>query len=149
MNGGQRAERMKYFKHVDEITEWMDTEKAAYYTGGDKRWLADKLKWQRLFGPSDSDDLIFGIAKLPPGEIHLPHYHPDASELYYVLAGYGLFTVAKEEKECGPGSGIYMPAGARHSVRNHGFEELIFFFAYDRPYYQTFLDVSDGQAEGA
>ncbi|MBW1714038.1 MAG: cupin domain-containing protein [Deltaproteobacteria bacterium] len=138
---------MKYFRHAGEITDWMDTRKAVYYTGGDERWLADKLKWQRLFGPSESEDLIFGIAKLPPGEIHLPHHHPDAPELYYVLEGQGLFRVAGEEKECGPGSGIYMPAGASHSVWNNGTEELVFFFAYDRPFYQTVLDLGDGKPD--
>jgi mannose-6-phosphate isomerase-like protein (cupin superfamily) len=131
---------MKYFKHVDEIEDWMDMEKAVYYTGGDRRWLADKLIWQRLFGPDDTDDLIFGIAKLAPGEEHILHHHEDAPELYFVLEGRGLFTVNEEVRDCSPGTGIYMPAGATHSVRNTGEEMLVFFFAYDRPYYKTTLD---------
>jgi oxalate decarboxylase/phosphoglucose isomerase-like protein (cupin superfamily) len=131
---------MKYFKHVDEIEDWMDTEKAVYYTGGDRKWLKDKLIWQRLFGPEDSNDLIFGIAKLPPGEEHLLHHHEDAPELYFVLEGRGVFMVNEEVRDCTPGTGIYMPAGSRHSVKNHGDKMLIFFFAYDRPQYETTLD---------
>ena len=131
---------MKYFKHVDQIEDWMDTEKAIYYTGGDKRWLRDKLVWQRLFGPDESDDLIFGIAKLPPGEVHLLHHHEDAPELYYVLKGHGIFTVDEESQDCTPGMGIYMPAGSKHSIKNTGDGTLVFFFAYDRPHYKTRLD---------
>lgn len=132
---------MNYFKHVDKIDDWMDMEKAVYYTGGDKRWLRDKLVWQRLFGPDDTDDLIFGIAKLPPGEEHILHHHDDAPELYYVLEGHGLFTVDDQERDCPSGTGIYIPAGSRHSVKNTGGKTLIFFFAYDRPEYRTTLDI--------
>ena len=131
---------MQYFKHVDEIKDWNDTEKALYYTGGNKRWLKDKLIWQRLFGPEESDDLIFGIAKLPPGEGHLLHHHDDAPELYFILEGRGIFAVNDETRECDPGTGIYMPARSKHSVKNTGDEMLVFFFAYDRPHYETTLD---------
>ena len=87
---------MKRVARVEDIREWLDCEKALYYTGGDKRWLRDGIMWQRLIGPEDSKDLIFGVARLDPGQIHLLHHHEGASELYYVLEGSGRFTLDEE-----------------------------------------------------
>jgi oxalate decarboxylase/phosphoglucose isomerase-like protein (cupin superfamily) len=131
---------MKRVARIEDIKEWLDCEKATYYTGGDKRWLRDGIIWQRLIGPGDSQDLIFGIAKLDPGKIHLLHHHEGASELYYVLKGKGKFTVDEEVFDATPGTGIYMPPGTKHRIENVGEVTLEFFFAYNYPYYSTFLD---------
>jgi oxalate decarboxylase/phosphoglucose isomerase-like protein (cupin superfamily) len=131
---------MKRVARVEDIKEWFDCEKAVYYTGGDKRWLRDKIVWQRLIGPEDSKDLIFGIAKLDPGQIHLLHHHEGASELYYVLKGMGKFTVDEEVVDGSPGTGIYMPPGSKHRIENNGEQTLELFFAYNFPQYNTILD---------
>ena len=131
---------MKYFSRMDDIKKWYTTESALYYTGGDKRWLRDKIRWQRLVGPEDSNNLIFGIAELDPGETHLLHKHSDAAELYLVLEGEGLFRVNDEERFCEKGHCIYSPPGASHRVHNNGDQKLVIFFAYDRPWYNTELE---------
>jgi oxalate decarboxylase/phosphoglucose isomerase-like protein (cupin superfamily) len=131
---------MKRVARVQDIQEWLNCEKATYYTGGDKRWLCDGIIWQRLIGPEDSKDLIFGIAKLDPAQIHLLHHHEGASELYYVLEGSGKFTLDDEIISGNPGTGIYMPPGTKHRIENDGDKTLVFFFAYNLPYYSTILD---------
>jgi len=130
----------KRWARVEDIEAWLDCEKAIYYTGGDKHWLRDGLKWQRLIGPDDSDDLIFGIGKLDPGQIHLLHHHEDAPELYFVLDGRGKFTVDGEVVEGTPGTGIYIPTGSKHRIVNDGQGTLVFFFAYPQPHFKTTLD---------
>ena len=132
--------QVKRVARVEDIREWLDCEKALYYNGGDKRWLRDGIMWKRLIGPEDSKDLIFGIAKLDPGQIHLLHHHEGASELYYVLEGNGKFTLDEEIINGTPGAGIYMPPGTKHRIENDGDKTLVFFFAYNLPYYSTILD---------
>ena len=133
---------MKRLGRVEDIKDWINcrSERALYYTGGDKRWFKDGTEWQRLIGPEDSEDLIFGIAKLKPGDIHLLHHHSDAAELYYILEGKGKFTVDDEVFDGYPGTGVYMSAGAKHKIENDGHQILVFFFSFNRPRYTTVLD---------
>ena len=130
---------MKRWGRVEEITNWYDMENATYYHGGDERWLIDKLRWQRIVGPDDSEDLIFGVGELDPGEFHLLHYHEDAAECYFVLEGQGKFRVDDEVIDGTPGTGIYMPAGSKHAILNDSDKKLVFFFAYPKPWYKTTL----------
>jgi oxalate decarboxylase/phosphoglucose isomerase-like protein (cupin superfamily) len=131
---------MNYVARVQEIREWLRMEKARYYTGGDKRWLRDGLEWHRLIDPDVSDDLIFGVARLEMGQVHLLHHHDNAAELYYVLEGTGLFTLDDETIDGTPGTVIYISVGAKHRIENNGCQTLMFFFVYNQPHYTTILD---------
>jgi len=129
----------KRWDRVENISEWFDMENAVYYHGGDKRWLSDKIRWQRLIGSEDTEDMIFGIAEIDPGEYHLLHYHEDCSECYFVLEGRAKFRIDDEVIDGTPGTGLYMPAGSKHAIVNDGKKKLVFFFAYPKPYYKTTL----------
>ena len=59
-------------------------------------------------------------ATLPPGARTQPHVHPHTEEIYYILRGAGRMTVGAEEREVGPGDGILIPPGARHTIQNIG-----------------------------
>ena len=131
---------MKHVTRIQDIKEWINTEKATYYTGGDKRWLKDGLEWNRLIDPEVSDDLIFGVAKLEPGEVHLLHHHDNAAELYYVSEGSGKFTLDDEIVNGTPGTVIYIPTDVKHRIENDGSQTLVIFFVYNRPVYSTILD---------
>lgn len=130
---------MKIWERRQDIKEWWTMENATFYHGGDKRWLPDKIRWHRLIGRNDSDDLIFGIAELDAGEYHLLHYHEDASECYYVLEGRSWFRVDDEVIDGTPGTGIMMRPGAKHAILNDSDEKLVFFFAFPKPHYETIL----------
>jgi mannose-6-phosphate isomerase-like protein (cupin superfamily) len=57
---------------------------------------------------------------LPPGHAVTPHFHRETEEIYYVLEGSGEMTVGDETSEVGPGDAIFIPRGARHTLRNTG-----------------------------
>jgi mannose-6-phosphate isomerase-like protein (cupin superfamily) len=65
-------------------------------------------------------------ARLAPGGSTTPHYHPETEEIYYILSGRGLMTIASETVEVGPGDAIAIPPGARHTIANPGHETLVF-----------------------
>jgi mannose-6-phosphate isomerase-like protein (cupin superfamily) len=73
-------------------------------------------------------------ATLEPGARTQEHYHPHTEEFYYVLAGAGTMTIDGEQREVGPGDAILIPAGARHTLQNHGRERLVILCCCAPPY---------------
>ena len=73
-------------------------------------------------------------ATLPPGAETEEHSHPRTEEIYYVLHGRGLMTLEGKGGEVGPGDGILIPPGARHTIRNIGREPLVFLCCCSPPY---------------
>ena len=65
-------------------------------------------------------------ARLAPGMATTPHHHAVTEEIYYILAGTALMTLAGESRPVGPGDAIAIPPGTRHTIRNTGPEELVF-----------------------
>ncbi|MBI4338861.1 MAG: cupin domain-containing protein [Chloroflexi bacterium] len=63
-----------------------------------------------------ADDLRFGIWTMTPGEVHLLHHHPIATEVYFVLSGWGLFTVDSGVHKGVPGTCLYLSPGTRHKI---------------------------------
>jgi mannose-6-phosphate isomerase-like protein (cupin superfamily) len=61
---------------------------------------------------------------LPPGAEVGRHYHERTEEIYYVLAGSGVMTVAGETREVGAGDAVYIPRGAAHKLHNTGAEPM-------------------------
>jgi mannose-6-phosphate isomerase-like protein (cupin superfamily) len=61
---------------------------------------------------------------LPPGCAVPPHYHRELEEIYYVLSGSGVMTVGEETREVGAGDAVYVPRGARHTLKNTGSKEI-------------------------
>lgn len=55
-----------------------------------------------------------------------PHYHPDAEELYYILAGEGVMHIGNEEREVEAGDVIYIPPEKVHFLQNTSSEEVRF-----------------------
>jgi mannose-6-phosphate isomerase-like protein (cupin superfamily) len=73
-------------------------------------------------------------ATLLPGAETEEHYHPKTEEIYYLLRGRGLMSVEGERREVGPGDGILIPPGTRHTIRNIGREPLVFLCCCAPPY---------------
>ncbi|HEX2281831.1 MAG TPA: cupin domain-containing protein, partial [Thermomicrobiales bacterium] len=67
--------------------------------------------------------------QLDPGALQTPHWHPEAGEVHYVLAGHGTATVLSPGHEHAtfalrPGSVSVFPRGHYHVVHNTGDEPL-------------------------
>jgi mannose-6-phosphate isomerase-like protein (cupin superfamily) len=73
-------------------------------------------------------------ATLLPGAATETHRHPMTEEIYYILRGVGCMTVGTEQREIGPGDGILIPPGMRHTIQNIGPEPLVFLCCCAPPY---------------
>jgi mannose-6-phosphate isomerase-like protein (cupin superfamily) len=63
-------------------------------------------------------------ARIEPGCCTVPHYHPRAEEIYYILRGHGLMKIEGEAREVARGDAIAIPPGATHTLCNTGTETL-------------------------
>ncbi len=103
------------------------------WEGWDDPDLAAKspVRWKLLItgerGPSSG--LVTGIAEVPPGASLLPHHH-EPEETYYVVSGHGHMEIDNCEAALAPGSAVYIPPNAKHTVRCTGPEPLVFVFSF-------------------
>lgn len=59
------------------------------------------------------EELSVGLARWPAGSVDEQSPHTE-DEVYYVVAGRAMISVASEERPVGPGSIVYVPAGGEH-----------------------------------
>ncbi|MEE8403175.1 MAG: cupin domain-containing protein [Candidatus Hydrothermarchaeaceae archaeon] len=72
---------------------------------------------------------IAQIVRIWPGQKVKPHHHRQQTELFYILEGMALLSIAGREVEAGPGDVYLCKPGDIHSVKNNGtgdFEILVF-----------------------
>ena len=69
-----------------------------------------------------------------PGSEQPLHSHPEAEQVYVIVAGNGLMRVDQEEQEVGPGTLVFIPPGANHAIRNVGSTALTFVSATSPPF---------------
>lgn len=55
---------------------------------------------------------------MPPGAAEIRHHHTQAQQFFYILAGEVLMEIEGETTLIPAGSGIRVPAGKRHQIRN-------------------------------
>ena len=65
-------------------------------------------------------------ATVRPGESTNLHYHRQAEEIYYILRGHGLVSLADESVEVMAGMAITIAPGTPHNVVNNGMVDLVF-----------------------
>jgi mannose-6-phosphate isomerase-like protein (cupin superfamily) len=59
-------------------------------------------------------------ARVAPGASTTPHYHPQAEEIYYILAGTGQMRIGDQLQTVGPGDAIAIAPGQVHTITNTG-----------------------------
>jgi mannose-6-phosphate isomerase-like protein (cupin superfamily) len=77
--------------------------------------------------------LTVGIAEIGP-DAHAVHLHRHApAEVYHVLSGEGVVTIAGEDHPLRPGATIFIPGNAWHGARSSGRDplRLLYVFAVD------------------
>ena len=65
-------------------------------------------------------------ARLPAGRATMPHLHPQAEEIYYIIEGQGEMILAHEKRTVVPGDAIAIPPGIPHQIINEASEPLSF-----------------------
>lgn len=84
---------------------------------------------------------------LKPGGLRELHWHANAAEWSYVIAGHCRITVIdpqgrSEVKDFGPGDVWYFPRGHGHSIQGMGDEECHFILVFDSGYFSEFATFS-------
>ncbi len=84
---------------------------------------------------------------LKPGGLRELHWHANAAEWSYVIAGHCRITVIDPEgrsevKDFGPGDVWYFPRGHGHSIQGLGNEECHFVLVFDSGYFSEFATFS-------
>jgi putative monooxygenase len=78
-----------------------------------------------LLGPKTvgSTTGFMGVATLQPGERIAEHWHPYSEEFLYLVHGSLVVDLDGEPVGLPAGSGLFVPIGVRHRLRNVGSEE--------------------------
>ena len=86
-------------------------------------------------------------ARLPAGTSTMPHLHPKAEEIYYILEGEGEMIIVNDKREVFPGDAIAIPPGAAHQIINRGNGELKFLCCCAPAYEDTDTVMLDGEGD--
>jgi mannose-6-phosphate isomerase-like protein (cupin superfamily) len=65
-------------------------------------------------------------ATVPAGISTILHKHHQTEELYYIIAGEGLMTLADDQFDVEVGDTICIPPGTPHCIKNIGMKDLKF-----------------------
>jgi quercetin dioxygenase-like cupin family protein len=90
--------------------------------------------WELISRESNgANEFCVGIGQFSPGEVHPPHYHPDAAEFYVLTGGRARLIIGDEVREIGPGTAVYIPRGTRHGISNPYQEPALMVYGFDKP----------------
>src|SRR4030042_2767379 len=120
------TKKARRFTHIDDVEFIGNVD-----VHGEPR---DEVVFKRLISEeTGSNDISLGIGWLKPGEVHILHHHPKASEFYYVIEGSSEITVDDETRQARAGMAVYLPAGAKHKILNKTDKTCIILFGYNYP----------------
>jgi mannose-6-phosphate isomerase-like protein (cupin superfamily) len=85
-------------------------------------------------GDAGSENLSVTWVEGEPESEQERHAHADSEQVYVIVQGKGLMHVAGEEEEVGPGTLVFVPKGALHSIRNLDTEKLVYVSATSPPF---------------
>ncbi len=97
---------------------------------------ADGSLIRELFGPATTPGRNQSLAEatIPTGQATQRHYHRDAEEIYFIVAGAGRMELDGVERDVAPGDAILIPPGAWHQITTVGDEALRLLCACSPPY---------------
>jgi mannose-6-phosphate isomerase-like protein (cupin superfamily) len=75
--------------------------------------------------PFENDKIVFNTYFLEPRQLLAFHKHPSTDELFYIVEGYGQFTVGNNQVMVSSGSAVYGPADTYHGVVNSGNDQMV------------------------
>ncbi len=93
-------------------------------SSGDFTWFA---LFDSKFTPTEG--LTVGIAELEPGNASRAHWHSHP-ELYYFLSGHGVMEIDHKPHSVKPGTTVYVPGDALHTVKNEAGETMKILYAF-------------------
>ncbi len=90
-----------------------------------------RVGWRTLFSGdlTPTEGLTAGLAELEPGGWLGLHRH-DPPEIYFLVEGRGVVTLAGKEHEVAAGAAVFIPGNAEHGIRNGGPTTLRFLYVF-------------------
>lgn len=85
-------------------------------------------------GQFGSAHMAITLVEGGPGSEQPMHSHPEAEQVYVIVAGTGVMRVDDEEQVVGPGTLVFIPPGASHAIRNVGSTPLTYVSATSPPF---------------
>jgi len=73
-----------------------------------------------------SDELSLIEERMPPGTAEARHWHRQAQQFFYVLAGRATMEIGGEVVALGAGEGVHIAAGVAHQMKNDSEEDVRF-----------------------
>ena len=64
--------------------------------------------------------------RMPPGAAETHHFHGQARQFFYVLAGQATMRIEEEDVVLQAGEGVEIPPGVPHRIRNEGASDVHF-----------------------
>lgn len=86
-----------------------------------------------------SDDLNVSWGRILPGQHHLCHHHPDASEFYVVVSGNPLVHLGGHTHRARPRDAVYIPRNVSHGITNDTSEPVDLVVGMSVPSNWTFV----------
>ena len=83
-------------------------------------------EWLSRPGLTAAAELLLVRVRMPPGQAHRFHRHPEMEEIIYVESGEAEQWVDRDSRNLGPGEIAHIPAGVVHGTWNAGDETLVF-----------------------
>ena len=83
-------------------------------------------EWLSRPGLTAARELLLVRVRMPPGQAHTFHRHPEMEEIIYVESGEAEQWVERDSRRLGPGEIAHIPAGVVHGTWNSGTQTLAF-----------------------
>lgn len=83
-------------------------------------------EWLSRPGLTDARQLLLVRVRMPPGQAHRFHCHPEMEEIIYVVSGKAEQWVDQQSQVLEPGEVAHIPADVVHGTWNAGDETLVF-----------------------
>lgn len=96
-----------------QYTNGVDQNAANQFPWGSIQWLCSN----ELFADAN---LTFGYVQIEPGQKNPRHYHPNSSEVLFLIEGELDHSVGDQVFHLTAGKSIFIPLGVEHDARNGG-----------------------------
>jgi quercetin dioxygenase-like cupin family protein len=96
-----------------QYTNSVDPQAANHFPWGSIQWMCSNEFFQDA-------NLTFGYVQIEPGQKNPRHYHPNSSEVLFLIEGELDHTIGDEVHHLAAGMSIFIPLGVEHDARNNG-----------------------------
>jgi quercetin dioxygenase-like cupin family protein len=96
-----------------QYTSEVDGNAANHFDWGSIQWLCSN----EMFAGAN---LTFGYVQIEPGQKNPRHYHPNSSEVLFLIEGELDHSIGSELFHLSAGMSIFIPQNAEHDARNPG-----------------------------